>query len=88
MDFHIPIQLSSKQQHKDLVAMVDSGAITKFLYRCFVKQNHVLTRKLKQPIPLYNIDGTENHNGTITKVAILDMTVDEHQEQVVFVVSE
>ena len=35
--FHIPIRLSGKQQHKDLVAMVDSGATTKFLHRHFVK---------------------------------------------------
>ena len=76
--FHIPIWL----------AMVDSGATTKFLHRCFIEQKHVSTRKLKQPIPLYNTDGTENHDGTITEVAVLDMTVGDRQEQVVFVVTD
>ena len=68
--------------------MVDSGATTKFLHRRFVEQNHMSIRKLKQPIPLYNIDGTENRDGTITEVAILDMTVGDHQEQVVFMVTD
>ena len=68
--------------------MVDSGATTKFLQWHFVEQNHVSTRKLKQPIPLYNIDGTENRDGTITEVAVLDMMLGDHQEQVVFVVTD
>ena len=29
--FHIPVRLSGKQRHKDITAMVDSGATTKFL---------------------------------------------------------
>ena len=86
--FHIPIWLIGKQRHKDTVAMVDSGAMTKFLHRCFVEQNKVTTRKLARPIPLYNIDRTENHNGTITEVAVLDMAVGDHREKVVFVIMD
>ena len=68
--------------------MVDSGATTKFLPRRFVERNHVQTRKLARPIPLYNIDGTENRDGTISEVAVLDMAVGDHQEKVVFVVTD
>ena len=86
--FHIPVRLISKQQHKDIIAMVDSGATTKFLHRRFVERNSVTTRKLARPIPLYNIDGTENCDGTITEVAVLDMAVGDHREKVVFMVMD
>ena len=55
--------------------MVDSGATTKFLSRRFIERNRVTTRRLAKPIPLYNIDGTENHDGMITAVAVLDMAI-------------
>ena len=71
--FHVPVQLIGKQHRKEVVAMVDSGATTTFLSRRFVKENRVVTRKLATPIPLYNIDGTLNHDGTITDVAILEL---------------
>ena len=68
--------------------MIDSGATTKFLNRRFVEENRVRTRQLAKPIPLYNIDGTENRDGTISEVAVLDMAIGDHQEKVVFVVTE
>ena len=58
--------------------MVDSGAMTKFLNRQFVKDNKVMTRKLKKLIPLYNIDSSENRDGTVSEIAILDMTIETH----------
>lgn len=47
-----------------------------------------MTRKLAWLIPLYNIDGTENCDGMISKVAVLDMAIGDHQEKVVFVVTD
>ena len=86
--FHMPIRLRGKQRSKDVVTMLDSGATTKFLHRRFVEQNKVTTRKLAKPILLYNIDGSENCDGTITEVAVLDMEVGEHTETVVFIVTD
>ena len=68
--------------------MVDSSATTKFLHRCFVEWNSVMMRKLARPIPLYNIDGTENCDGMLTEVAVLDMAVGDHREKVVFMVTD
>ena len=68
--------------------MVDSGATTTFLSRRFVKENRVVTRKLATPIPLYNIDGTLNRDGTITDVAILELEIGAHREKVVFTVTD
>lgn len=68
--------------------MVDSGATTKFIHRRFIQQNRVKTRKLSKPIPLFNIDGTTNKDGTISEVAVLNMAIGEHTEQVVFIVTD
>lgn len=68
--------------------MVDSGATTKFINKRFVKENHVVTRKLGRPIPLYNIDRSLNKNGSITEVAVLWMTIGDHSEKMVFTVTD
>ena len=69
--------------------MVDSGASTLFINRRFVQENKVRTRKLKQPIRVYNIDGTENKAGAITEVAVLNMELgNEHITREVFTVTD
>ena len=55
--------------------MVDSGASTLFINKRFIEANNIRTRKLKEPIPVYNIDGTLNKNGSISHVAVLNMSL-------------
>lgn len=86
--FHIPVQLKGESRQKEVVAMIDSGATTKFIHRDFVKENKVLTHKLRKPIMLFNIDGTENRDGRIEEVAILEMIIGTHREKVVFMVTD
>ncbi|KAF9799016.1 hypothetical protein IEO21_10631 [Rhodonia placenta] len=68
--------------------MVDSGATTKFINKCFITKNRVRTRKFKEPIPLYNIDGTLNKDGSISEVAVLQMQIGDHVEKTVFTVMD
>lgn len=68
--------------------MVDSGATTKFMNRRFVRENKVRTRKLKHPIPLYNIDGSLNKDGSISEIAVLYMKIGDHEEKVVFTITD
>ncbi|KAF9801195.1 hypothetical protein IEO21_10184 [Rhodonia placenta] len=68
--------------------MVDSGATTKFINKRFITENRVRTRKLKEPIPLYNIDGTLNKDGSISEVAVLQMQIGDHVEKTVFTVTD
>ena len=76
--FHIPIHLIGKHWCKEVIAMVDSGATTTFIHKRFVRENKIHTRKLATPIPLYNIDGTLNCDGTISEVAVLTMAIGDH----------
>ncbi|OSX61885.1 hypothetical protein POSPLADRAFT_1057659 [Postia placenta MAD-698-R-SB12] len=55
--------------------MVDSGATTKFINKRFIEENKVQTQKLKEPIPLYNINGTLNKDRSISEVAVLQMHI-------------
>ncbi|KAF9798763.1 hypothetical protein IEO21_10671 [Rhodonia placenta] len=68
--------------------MVDSGDTMKFINKQFITEHKVQTRKLKEPIPLYNIDGTLNKDGSISKVAVLQMQIGEHIEKTVFTVTD
>lgn len=68
--------------------MVDSGATATFIHRKFVEKNSVRTRKLRNPIPLFNIDGTQNREGSITDVAVLDLVIGSHSERMVLVVTD
>ena len=69
--------------------MVDSGASTLFINKRFVAENKVRTRKLREPIRVYNIDGTENKAGAITEVAVLNMQLGEgHVSREVFTVTD
>ncbi|KAF9801177.1 hypothetical protein IEO21_10191 [Rhodonia placenta] len=68
--------------------MVDSGATTKFINKHFIMENRVRTRKLKEPILLYNIDGTLNKDGSISEVAVLQMQIGDHVEKTVFTVMD
>ena len=82
------MRLIGKWRQKAVVAMVDSGASTTFISRRFVQDNHVATRRLDRPIPLFNIDGTLNRDGTISEVAILGLQIGDHMEKVVFTVTD
>ncbi|KAF8232072.1 hypothetical protein L208DRAFT_1465881, partial [Tricholoma matsutake] len=49
----------------DVEALLDSGATGLIINQSLMTGNGINTRKLAQPIMVYNIDGTVNHGGTI-----------------------
>jgi len=57
-------------------AMVDTGATGDFIDQDFVTQAKLLTRKLSQLIPVYNVDGTLNEARSIREVINMIMTYD------------
>ena len=57
-------------------AMVNTGATGDFIDQDFITQAKLLTRKLSQLIPVYNVDGTLNEARSIHKVVDMIMTYD------------
>lgn len=69
------------------LALLDSGSTTLNINESFVEENNIPTRKLAQPIPVYNTDGTLNTNRAITRVVDCRMTVQDHTEQITLFVT-
>jgi hypothetical protein len=55
-------------------ALVDSEAMENFIDHQTVKRLRLGTKKLKHPIPIRNIDGTQNRAGHITNFLELIIT--------------
>jgi len=68
-------------------AMVDTGATGDFIDQDFVTRAKLLTHKLSQPIPVYNVDGTLNEARSIRKVIDMIMTYDRHSECILLTVT-
>jgi Retroviral aspartyl protease len=54
---------------------LDTGAGGKFIDQNFVQNQKIDTKELKYPIEVFNVDGTPNKQGTITKYTRLDLTI-------------
>ena len=67
--------------------MVDTGATGDFIDQDFVTRAKLLTRKLSQPIPVYNVDGTLNKAGSIREVVDMIMTYNRHSERILLAVT-
>jgi len=65
---------------KSVNSFVDSGATGEFIDRHYAKSNQLHTRKLSEPIPVYNVDGTLNEAGSTTEVVDLILRYRNHSE--------
>lgn len=65
----IPISLKVHDQTVSTTALIDSGAEGQFIDSKFIIRNRIPTHPLTKPIPVLNVDGTPNQNGTITHYA-------------------
>ena len=64
----IPLQIHAVGSNSPLliVALIDSGAMDKFINIDYVQSNDLCTQHLPWAIPIYNVDGTLNEAGYIT----------------------
>ena len=83
----VEIESTDTQRKQAVRALVDSGATGLFIDREYVKSNQIPTKKLAQPIPVYNVDGSANTDGSITEVAELLLRYNGHTERALFCVT-
>ena len=85
----IPVHLKTTDTLEEAAteAMVDTGATGDFIDRDFVERAKLPTRRLSQPIPVYNVDGTPNEAGSIDRVVDVVMTYDGHSERILLAVT-
>jgi Retroviral aspartyl protease len=77
MNVNILISGESSEQKKEVetTVLLDTGAGGKFIDQNFVRNQKFETKELKYPIEVFNVDGTPNKRGTITKYTWLDLTI-------------
>jgi Retroviral aspartyl protease len=77
MNINISISGDSLKKEKEVetTALLDTGAGGKFIDQNFVRNQKIETKELKYPIEVFNVDGTPNKRGIITKYTWLDLTI-------------
>ena len=74
----ISIEISGEnidQKTIETKTLLDTGAGGKSIDQNFVQNQKIKTKKLEHPIEVFNVDGTPNKRGTITKYTRLDLTI-------------
>ena len=61
----------SKRGRADKCVLVDSGATENFMDHSMIRRLGIGTRKLPVPRRIFNVDGTENITGRLTKFCTL-----------------
>src|SRR5882724_13717544 len=65
-------------------ALIDSGSTSQFIEIDYVWSKNLCTQHLPRAIPVYNMDGTLNEAGYITKVINLIVQYGDHSERATF----
>ena len=87
---HIPVHLRTTDTLEEVNtnALVDCGATGDFIDEGFVERSKIPTQKLSQLILVYNVDGSLNKAGSITKVTDMIMTYKGHSERILLAVMQ
>jgi len=67
----VELETTDTGEVKSVNSFMDSGATGEFIDCHYTKSNQLHTRKLSEPIPVYNVDRTLNEAGSITEVVMI-----------------
>jgi len=85
----LPIEVSTTDTSEvhSVKALLDSGATGNFIDQDFVCTKGINTRSISCPIPVYNVDGSPNKAGQISKVVDVVLCYKTHSEKILLTVS-
>ena len=83
----VEIETIDTLERKSITCLVDSGVTSEFIDQDYAKSCRFNLVKLKQPILVYNADGTLNEAGSIAEVVHLILRHKNHLERTVFAVT-
>ena len=87
LDIPVEVQSTDTQHRCTLQALVDCGATGVFMHPRFADAHGFTRRKLSAPIPVFNVDGSPNENGSISEVVDLVLRFKDHTERMLFAVT-
>jgi len=83
----LPIVLYVKGWKVETIALVDSGAAGIFIDRGFTEENKLVMVPIPKRIMVYNVDGTENQDGSLDKKVTADLDVKGRKMKAQFLVT-
>jgi hypothetical protein len=81
LNIDIEIEMMDTMMKRNTSALVDCGATGLFIDTEYVCSNNISTHRLTTPIPIFNVDGTTNEAGAITKIADVILRYKGHAER-------
>src|SRR5712664_3838208 len=84
----VPVSFRTRYAMADKRILVDSGATDNFILPKFVKRLHVGTQKLERSMKIWNIDGSTNRAGQLTKYVDLLVKTGKREEKMRFLVTD
>jgi predicted aspartyl protease len=86
--FHVNVVIKGINRSIRFPTMIDSGATTLFVSKCFMQRHHIIYLPLPNTIALYNIDGSKNKAGLLTHFARLTLTIGSWNKPTDFLVTD
>ena len=89
MSIVLPIEISTTDTSEihSVKALLDSGAISRFIDKDFVHTKDITTWSISHSIPVYNVDGSPNKAGQISKVVDVVLRYKTHSKRTLLAVS-
>jgi len=83
----IEVSTTNTSEVHSVKVLLDSGATGNFIDRDFIQTQGINTQSISRPIPVYNIDGSPNEAGQISKVVDVVLHYKTHSERTLLAVS-
>jgi len=85
----LPVEIGTTDTSElhSIKALLDSGATRSFIDRDFVRSKGMNTRTLSRNIPVFNVNGSPNEAGQISKVVDVVLRYKTHSERMLLAVS-
>jgi Retroviral aspartyl protease len=87
LELSVSLQTTDMGEVLTTTALLDLGATSQFIHSNFMEQHHLTTKLLSQPIPIFNMDGSPNEAGSISKVVKVVLWYHDHSEKATFMVT-
>lgn len=87
MNLPLTVMLPGPLKSFDTIGLLDTGSTGSYISQNLVARHNIDIEKLNEPITAYNADGTANTSGKITHYAILEISIGNHKERMMFLVT-
>src|SRR6266436_3622911 len=83
----VELRASASLHSVSTSTLLDSGVTGMFVNQAFAQKHKLETRPLPNPVPVHNVDGTPNENGSITEEVEVILWYGQHTEKVCLAVA-